>query len=117
MLLLLDVPAPSSATARTHKLATLTERQAQRLAGKRLRFAVQLDSPETEVDGEHVFDCRSANPADVRSVYFCPGEVIGENEVDVVVEGTLHIIRQRAWMGVPAYTEYRIMDAVRVRPR
>jgi hypothetical protein len=106
---------PSSrATVRTHTLATLTEQQAPSLVGNRARFLVQLDCPETDVDGDHAFDCRSANPADVRSVYFCPGEVIGEDEVDVLVEGTLQIIRQRAWQGVPAFTEYRIVDAVRV---
>jgi hypothetical protein len=41
----------------------------------------------------------------------------GEDEVDVLVEGRLQVIRQRVWMGVPAYNEYRIVDAVRVRPR
>ncbi len=91
------------ATIRTHTLATLTPQQAQRLAGKRLRFAVELDSPETEVDGDHVFDCRSANPADTRSVYICPGEVVGEDEVDMLGRGdAAGIIRQHAWMGVPS---------------
>jgi hypothetical protein len=51
----------SAATVRTHTLATLTEQQACPLLGKRLRFFVQLDSPEADVDGDHVFGCCSAN--------------------------------------------------------
>ncbi len=95
LLLLLDAPAPSSARVRTRDLAPLTEQQqAQRLAGKRLRFLVHLNSPEADVDGYHAFDCRSADPADTRSVYFCRSEVVREDEVDVQVEGRLQIIRQ-----------------------
>jgi hypothetical protein len=117
LLVLLDVPGPSVAIVRTFDLATLTEQQARQLVGKRVRYRVELDSPETEVDGYHAYGCRSGDLGDERGVYFCPGEVIGEDELGVLVEGTLRIIRQRAWGPVPAYTEYRLVDAVRVRPR
>ncbi len=55
-LLLLDAPAPSSATVRTHTFATLTERQARPLISKRARYRVELDSPETDLDGFHCFE-------------------------------------------------------------
>jgi hypothetical protein len=117
LLLLLDGPAPPTTTVRTIDLATLTEQQGRPLLGKRARFLVQLDSPATALEGYHCFSCRSANPADERGVQFVPFEQIAEDEVDVLVEGRLQIIRQRAWMGIPAYTEYRVVDAVRVTPR
>jgi hypothetical protein len=74
LILLLDAPAPSSATVRTHTFATLIEQKAHGLVGKRALYQVELDSPETDLDGYHCFQCQSADPADGRGVRFCPTE-------------------------------------------
>jgi hypothetical protein len=91
------VRSPSSATVRTHTFATLTEQQARPLLAKRARF-VQLDSPETDLDGFDCFECRSANDAE-RSVRFMPAEQIGEDEVDVLIEDRLVVFRLQAYQG------------------
>jgi hypothetical protein len=116
VLTLLGGPAPSSATVPAHTLATLTELQARHLAGKRARYCVELDRPETELDGFHCFGCRSVND-DERGVRFCPSKAVGEHEVDVLVEAELRVRRFGAWQGVPAFTQFELVDAVRVRPR
>jgi hypothetical protein len=46
-----------------------------------------------------------------------PFEQIGEDEVDVLVEAELRVRRFGAWQGVPAFTQFELFDAVRVRPR
>jgi hypothetical protein len=61
LLALLDVPSPPTATVRTHDFATLTEQQARPLIGKRARYRVELDSPET--DGSGAYAQRGPPPA------------------------------------------------------
>jgi hypothetical protein len=116
LLALLDAPSPSAATVRTIPFATLTEQQTCPLIGKRASYRIELDSPETDLDDFHCFECRSADPADGRGVRFCPAEAIGEDEVNVTVEAELRVRRFGPWMGVPAFTQYELHDAVRVTP-
>ncbi len=56
-------------------------------------------------------------PGDERGVQFCPGKQIGEDEVEVPVEAELNVRRFGAWQGVPAFTQFEVFEAVRVRPR
>jgi hypothetical protein len=114
-----DATAPSTErTVRTWSLTTLSPVQARVLHGQRARFAIELDSPvEDKAElGYRIAGCKTADDQE-RGVYFCRDQVVDEAEVDVLVEGRLLVIRQREWMGVPSYLEYRIVDAVRVRPR
>jgi hypothetical protein len=86
------------------------------MAGKRLRFVVQLDSPATDLDGYHCFSCQSADPADAKGIRFYSAEQIGGNEVTVLVEAELRVRQFDAWYGVPAFLCYELFDAVRASP-
>lgn len=117
LLLLLDAPCPvPSATVRTYDLTTLTPTQAYQLVGKRARYHVQLDTPVEPFLQYLIAGCRTNSDVE-RSVYFLSNQVVGDDEVDVEIEGRLHVIHHNAWQQVPAWTEYRILDAVRVEPR
>ncbi len=87
------------------------------LIGKRARYRVELDSPETDLDGFHCFECRSADPGDGKGIRFVPLEQIAEDEVNVTVEAELRIRHIGAWGPVPPFTQFELHDAVRVRPR
>jgi hypothetical protein len=114
---LLRADAPEPSTVRTWSLATLTAQQAQAIVGKRARFTIELDSPATEVGGYLAYACRSSDPSDERGVYLFADQVVGEDEVDVLVEGELHLVRHDAWGQVPAFKAYVVRNAVRIRPR
>jgi hypothetical protein len=115
LVLLLDAPHPvPSATVRTHDLTKLTHMQALQLAGKSVRYHVQLDTPLDVCRQYVIAGCRTPDAVE-RSVYFQGDQIIGEDEVDVQVEGTLRVIHHNAWQQVPGWTELRVMDARRIR--
>jgi hypothetical protein len=117
LLLLLDAPSPSAALVPTHDLAALTEAQARALTGRRARYLVQLDSPETDLDGCRIFSCHSTLQHIEAGVQFVPFEQIGDNEVRVLVEAELRVRRFGAWHGVSAFTQFELFDAVTVKLR
>ncbi len=117
ILLLLDAPAPSSATFRFVEVETLGQVQARRLAGQWVRFKVKIDSQVDNADGVLSFTAASRDELLV-DVTFCPGALVDEDargDLVLWVEGYVSVREFEARQGVPAFTLVRIDHARRVR--
>ena len=109
-----DGPAiPSADMEEIHDLARLPPSEAYRLEGKTARFRITLDSTDGEFGGFVVYDALAKDDA-FGSVWLYPGQVVDD---EMIVEAKLVIIHHKAFPGVfDAFTEYRLVRAVRVRP-
>jgi hypothetical protein len=85
-----DIPHVSSAVVELpFDLAILSNREAQLLDGRRVRFRVDLESEPGETDdGMIVYDCVSVSNAN-RSIWLRPGQRV--NDV-MIVEGTFKLL-------------------------
>jgi hypothetical protein len=99
---------------RTLDFAAMTEADATRLQGRRVRVVVEL-VPDTDAaeGGWTVYEAVSRRADDMRTVW-ADGEL--EAEGVQLVEGTLQVIHHGAWGGFERFTEYRLRDARTVRP-
>ena len=112
-------PPPSGLTfldpfaERVYDLATLTERQADRLEGRRALYRVTLDrEPDERDDGGAVYDC-TGDGEGLRTVWLSPGESAHQK---MIVEAVLRRVRHPLLKGVdgpglPALLEYRLTEA------
>jgi hypothetical protein len=96
---------------RVHDLATLAQREATALDGKRALFRVWLDSDDDQEDDFTLYDCQGP-PADLRSVWLYSGQGVRER---MTVEATLRVIRHPPALGYAAFVEYRLTQGI-VRP-
>jgi hypothetical protein len=91
-------------------LADLRPAEARRLAGRRARFRVVLDSLQDVAT--HSFDCLAPDELHA-SVYLR----LGQEAADAMtVEARLWVIDFPPGLGFPSLREYRLVNAVRVRP-
>ena len=111
-------PAPSGLTSldpfaeRVYDLATLTERQADRLEGRRALYRVTLDGEPDQRDDWAVYDCTGAGEG-LRTVWLCPGEPARRRMVvEAVLRRVRHpLLRGADGSGLPALLEYRLTGA------
>jgi hypothetical protein len=112
-------PAPSGLTSlnpladRVYDLATLTERQADRLEGRRALYRVTLNGePDQGDDAGPVYDC-TGDGEGLRTVWLRPGEPPRRR---MLVEAVLRRVRHPLLRGVdgpglPVLLEYRLTEA------
>jgi hypothetical protein len=107
----LGLHAPDPFAERVYDLATLTERQADRLEGRRALYRITLDGePDEGDDGGAVYDCAGEG---WRTVWLRPGEPARRT---MTVEAVLRRVRHPLLRGVdgpalPALLEYRLTEA------
>jgi hypothetical protein len=109
LLLPTDLPRISTAVVRTHDLALLTHREAQRLDGRRVRVRVDLESEPGDASGAIVYDCVSPDAIN-RTVWLVPRQRV-KDVMDV--EGVFRLLWRPPGCGLPGYWEYRVEGAVR----
>jgi hypothetical protein len=106
------VPADPLAD-QVHDFAALTERQADRLEGRRELYRVTLDSePGGRDDGGAVYDCAGAGEG-LRAVWLWPGKPA---RWTMTAEAILRRVRHPLLRGVdgsslPSLLEYRLTEA------
>ncbi len=120
----LSAPVPEGAAPRAavedkavYDFARLNPAAAAALEGKKSRFLVVLDSPADARLGQVCYDCATPDDSE-RTLYLKPGQWV---EDEMVVEARLTVLhyprRERSdGASFPAFTEYRLTDAVRPRP-
>jgi hypothetical protein len=98
---------------RVYDLATLTERQADRLEGLRALYRVTLDGePDQRDDGGAVYDCTGEGDG-LRTIWLCPGESARRTmTVEAVLRRVRHpLLRGADASSLPALLEYRLTEA------
>jgi len=119
-LLACSVPPTSDAVRQDLVLSRLDRVEARRLAGRRIRCVVEIDSPESDMpDGSVGYECVSADAAS-RCVWLRPGQDVPASE-SLTVEGVLRVMEHRPSVGADGtrfeeFTEYRLMDGRVIRP-
>jgi hypothetical protein len=109
---------PDPFAERVHDLATLTERQADRLEGRRELYHVTLEGePDQRDDGGATYDC-TGDGAGLRTLWLVPGEPARRTmTVEAVLRRVQHPLLPGAdGPGVPALLEYRLTEARVVGP-
>jgi hypothetical protein len=96
-----------------HVLATITPAEADKLEGKRGRFHVQLDGPATAEGKYTLYEVVVTGANDLGTVRLAAGQ---DAEDGMIVEARLVVLRGKAWRApggevVPAFTEFRLVDA------
>jgi hypothetical protein len=124
LLLVLAVPAladgpppPSWDIERIHDFAALTLSEVSRLDGRRALFCIRLNSEADSEAGRIICDCLGKDGIE-RTVWFCDGQQVVDDQEDMIVEATLRLVYLKPWttpdgMRFEAYTEYRLEDARR----
>src|SRR5262245_50344646 len=112
-----DAPAPIRFDiARTYDLTNLSPLGAGSLRHQRATFRVALDSSEDLHNGYTIYGCESVD-GKLRTVWLVPGVEVDD---EMTVEATLRVIVHAPTVGAngtrfEGFTEYRLMDAVRVK--
>ena len=112
-------PVPAAVLEITYDLERLTPAEAARLEGRRVRFRVRRVGLVERRGGCDVYSVMVRDRAnDLGTVWLYPDQ---DAAVDMVVEARL--AAQRYWPGMgsgglwyPAYTSYRLKEALRVEP-
>lgn len=105
-----DLPQPRHDVAEARDLATLSRRDADRLAGRPARYVVRCTSNPSGLDGGQWVECDGPDD-EARTVVL----VGGEPAELLVVEGTLRVLEHRPRDGFPGFTEFRVEGARVVR--
>jgi hypothetical protein len=106
------VPADPLAD-RVYDFAALTERQADRLEGRRALYHITLNGePDERHDGGAVYDCTGTGEG-LRTLWLVPGEPARRRmTVEAVLRRVRHpLLRGADGPGLPALVEYRLTEA------
>jgi hypothetical protein len=108
----LGLTAPDPLAERVYDLAMLTDRQADRLEGRRALYRVTLDGEPDERDDGTVYDCTGPG-AGMRTLWLVPGEPARRTmTVQAVLRRVRHpFLRGVDGPGLPALLEYRLTGA------
>lgn len=104
---------------RVHNFAALSWTEASCLRGRRVTLRIKLNAEADSEAGRLLYDC-IGNDSVGRSVRFSSGHEVENDQEEMIVEATLHIVLQGPWttpdgLRCEGYSEYHLEDARRCR--